>query len=95
MFRKLALFLSSGEGREPSTLWGPLERANVNHWISGIGNFGWWTQSRNPVILSVIDHRHNPLDSASILFHIFVCPWLMISFLFYSTLFNLSCLITN
>jgi hypothetical protein len=32
-FRKLDLFPSSGEGRTP-TLLGPLERANLNHWVS-------------------------------------------------------------
>jgi hypothetical protein len=46
-FRKLDLFLSSGEGETP-TLLGPLERANLNHWT----NTGWWTKSKNPVILS-------------------------------------------
>jgi hypothetical protein len=34
MFRKLDLFPSSGEGRETSTLLGPLERANHNQWLS-------------------------------------------------------------
>jgi hypothetical protein len=32
-FRKLDLFLSSGEGGEIPTLFGPLERANLNHWL--------------------------------------------------------------
>jgi hypothetical protein len=31
-FRKLDLFPSSGEGRETTTLLGPLEIANLNHW---------------------------------------------------------------
>jgi hypothetical protein len=31
-FWKLDLFLSSGEGRETSTLLGPLERSNLNQW---------------------------------------------------------------
>jgi hypothetical protein len=31
MFRKINLFLFSGEGREASTLLGPLERANFSH----------------------------------------------------------------
>jgi hypothetical protein len=31
-FRKLYLFLSSGEGETPTQL-APLERANLNHWI--------------------------------------------------------------
>jgi hypothetical protein len=31
-FQKLDLFPSSGEGRETTTLLGPLERANLNHW---------------------------------------------------------------
>jgi hypothetical protein len=30
MFRKLLLFPSSGDGREMSTLLGPLEKANLN-----------------------------------------------------------------
>jgi hypothetical protein len=34
MFRKLDLFLSSGDGRESPTLLGPLERANLKHWIA-------------------------------------------------------------
>jgi hypothetical protein len=33
MFRKLGLFLSSGEGREARILLGPSERADLNHWI--------------------------------------------------------------
>jgi hypothetical protein len=32
MFRKLDLFLSSGEGRKIPTVLGPLQRANLNHW---------------------------------------------------------------
>jgi hypothetical protein len=32
MFRKLDLFLSSGEVRETPTLLGPLERANLSYW---------------------------------------------------------------
>jgi hypothetical protein len=35
-FRKLDLFLPSGEGRETPTLLGPLERANLNHWTTHI-----------------------------------------------------------
>jgi hypothetical protein len=53
MFRKLDLFASSDEGRETPTLLGPFERANLN----------LWTKSTNPVILNVIYHRQNPLDS--------------------------------
>jgi hypothetical protein len=34
MFRKLDLFLSSGEVREIPTLLGPLESANLNHWTT-------------------------------------------------------------
>jgi hypothetical protein len=30
-FRKLSLFTSSGEGRETTTVLGPLERAELNH----------------------------------------------------------------
>jgi hypothetical protein len=57
-FWKLDLFPSSGRGgRTPSQL-GPLERANLNHW-----NTGRWTKSKNLVILSVIHHRQNPLES--------------------------------
>jgi hypothetical protein len=33
MFRKLDLFPFSGEG-ETSTLFGPLERLNLNHWTT-------------------------------------------------------------
>jgi hypothetical protein len=33
MFLKLNLFPSSGEGRETPTLLGPLERANLSHWM--------------------------------------------------------------
>jgi hypothetical protein len=36
MFRKLDLFLSSGERRETPTLLGLLERANLNHWITHV-----------------------------------------------------------
>jgi hypothetical protein len=32
---------------------GPLQRVNLNQWI----------KCRNPVILGVIHHRQNPLDS--------------------------------
>jgi hypothetical protein len=34
-FRKLNLFPSSGEGETP-TLLGPLGRAKLNHWVSGV-----------------------------------------------------------
>jgi hypothetical protein len=36
-FRKLDLFLSSGEGggEKTPTQLGPLERANLNHWTTG------------------------------------------------------------
>jgi hypothetical protein len=50
----------SGEGETP-TLLGPLERANLNHFPSS--SEGRETKSRNPVILSVTDHRQNPLES--------------------------------
>jgi hypothetical protein len=60
-FRKLDLFPSTGqEGKTPSQL-GPLERANLNHWT--FQNTGRWTKSINLVILSVIHHRQNPLES--------------------------------
>jgi hypothetical protein len=36
MFRKVDLFPSPGEGKETSTLLGPLENTNLNHWT-----FGW------------------------------------------------------
>jgi hypothetical protein len=32
-FRKLAVFPSTGEGRETSTRLDPLKRVNLNHWI--------------------------------------------------------------
>jgi hypothetical protein len=32
-FQKLDLFLPSDEGRKAPTLLGPLERANLNHWV--------------------------------------------------------------
>jgi hypothetical protein len=38
MFWKLDLFLSSSERREAPTLLSPLERANVNHWITEDGH---------------------------------------------------------
>jgi hypothetical protein len=33
------------------------ERANLNHWTR------WWTESKNAVILSIIHHHQNPLES--------------------------------
>jgi hypothetical protein len=36
MFQKLDLFPSSGEGRETSTLLGPLESANLYSWTTHI-----------------------------------------------------------
>jgi hypothetical protein len=33
-FWKMDLFPSSGEGEVTPTLLGPLERANLNHWIA-------------------------------------------------------------
>jgi hypothetical protein len=33
MFRKLDLFPSSGDGKKTPTLLGPLERADLNHWV--------------------------------------------------------------
>jgi hypothetical protein len=35
-FQKLDLFPSSGEVRETPILLGPLERANLNHWINRV-----------------------------------------------------------
>jgi hypothetical protein len=48
-FRKLDLFSSSGDG-------GLLERANLNYvqWLM--------LAQKNPVILSIIHHRQNPLE---------------------------------
>jgi hypothetical protein len=48
--------------KTPSQL-GPLEKANLNHWLSS----GRWTKSKNPVILCVIHHRQNTLESANII----------------------------
>jgi hypothetical protein len=62
-FWKLDLFLSSGEGRETSTLLGPSERPNLNHWTNSVQ----WTKSKNPVILSVIHYPQNPSDFTSLL----------------------------
>jgi hypothetical protein len=36
VFRKLDLFPSLGEGEKTPTQFGPLERANLNHWTSGL-----------------------------------------------------------
>jgi hypothetical protein len=41
-FRKLDLFPSSGEGKETHSPLGPLERANLNHWITGDRSCGAW-----------------------------------------------------
>jgi hypothetical protein len=38
MFWKLDLFLPSGEGGKTATLLGPLERANLNHWIQEVSS---------------------------------------------------------
>jgi hypothetical protein len=43
-------------GKTP-TLLSPLEGANLNHWTRR------WTKSKNAVILSIIHHHHNPLES--------------------------------
>jgi hypothetical protein len=59
MFRKVDLFPSSGEGMKNPTLLGPLETDNLNH--------GWWTKSTNPVILSVIHHHQNAIQSSNYL----------------------------
>jgi hypothetical protein len=48
------------------TLLGHLERADLNHWrpcFRKVVNSRLWTKPRHLVILSVINHRHNPLDS--------------------------------
>jgi hypothetical protein len=39
------------------TLVRPSEGANLNHWTR------WWTKSKNAVILSIIHHHQNPLES--------------------------------
>jgi hypothetical protein len=49
MFRKLDLFPSSGEGRDAYS----------------VGFLRGRTKPENPVILSAIHHRQNPLGSAS------------------------------
>jgi hypothetical protein len=55
MFWKLDLFPSSGEGGGGHLLcWVPWEE---------LSNTGRWTKSENPVILSVIHHCQNPLES--------------------------------
>jgi hypothetical protein len=36
MFPKLDLFPPSGEGGRTPTQWGPLERANLNHWTAPV-----------------------------------------------------------
>jgi pterin-4a-carbinolamine dehydratase len=65
------------KGETPSLL-GSLERTDLNHWTrSEDGNSSifrkvqfssfqssWrWTKSRNPAILNVMHHHHNPLES--------------------------------
>jgi hypothetical protein len=47
------MFPSSGEGGRTHTQLGPLERVNLNNWSS----------PENLVILSVIHHRPNLLES--------------------------------
>jgi hypothetical protein len=51
---------------------GPLERANLNQWISCFSSnyleSGRWTKSENPVILCVIHHRQNPIESTCEMF---------------------------
>jgi hypothetical protein len=61
VFRKLVLFLSSGEGRETPTMLSPLERADFNHKTE---------KSRNLIILSVI-HHHQHLSDSTNSFHVF------------------------
>jgi hypothetical protein len=48
----LGLFPYSGEGKETPTLWGPLERANLNHWISMITH----EQQRIPLFFLIQRH---------------------------------------
>jgi hypothetical protein len=68
--------INSVRGKTP-TLLGPLERDDLNHWIkdgnrssfrnpvcSSFQNTGRWTKSQNPVILSFMRYRQNPLESA-------------------------------
>jgi hypothetical protein len=68
-FRKLDLFPPSGEGRKTPTLLGTSERAKLNPvsetLFSRYLEFQTIDKSRNPVILSVIHHRQNPLDSTN------------------------------
>jgi hypothetical protein len=40
-----------GGGEKVSTQFGPLERANINHW------------TKNPIILRAIHHSQNPIKS--------------------------------
>jgi hypothetical protein len=53
---------------ETPTLLGPLERANLNHWTRVLYFFleyRMMDKAQNPVILSVIHHSQNPLESTS------------------------------
>jgi hypothetical protein len=60
------LFPSSGEEMETSTLLGLIERANLNH---------IYLKSKNQVILSVRQHRQNPLESnKKRILNFCVCP---------------------
>jgi hypothetical protein len=60
--------------KETSTLLGTWEKANLNHWTVQFPelrflvdcNSGWSSRCSNPVILSVIHHRQNPLVSTHI-----------------------------
>jgi hypothetical protein len=53
-FRKLDLLPFSGVRENIPTQLGPLDRADLNHWTE---------KSKNPLILNVIHHRQNRLES--------------------------------
>jgi hypothetical protein len=50
---------------------GHLDRANLSYWIEfqfpkrRVSSSGRWTKPKTPVILSVIHHRQNPLESTN------------------------------
>jgi hypothetical protein len=51
MVQELDLFPSSGKGRETTTLLGPLERANPNHWTTHV-KFTDWQPASQYVLMS-------------------------------------------
>jgi hypothetical protein len=59
MFQKLDPLPSSGEGRKTSTLLGPLERANLNHWTICIQQL---RLALSKELNRIISHIHNNED---------------------------------